>query len=204
MVADRSIEFFEAQFRREVAHEDVALNSFEQAALPHLRGDVLDFGCGMGHLSVAAARRGCHVVALDASHTAIEHLRQRAAAEQLAIKAQVEDLREYQVSESFDAIVTIGVLMCFDRPRALRCLGQLQAQVRTGGVAVVNVLLEGTTYMDLLDPVGYCLFGRDELQQRFGGWEILSAEYRDFDLPGNRIKSFITLIARKPSATDAT
>jgi len=56
----------------------------------------------------------------------------------------------------------------------------------------------------IFEAILYCLFGRDELQQRFGGWEILSAEYRDFDLPGNRIKSFITLIARKPSATDAT
>jgi len=199
MDADRSIEFFETQFSRQVSQGDCALNPFEQSALPHLRGDVLDFGCGMGNLAVAAARQGCRVVALDASPTAIEHLQHRAADEKLAITALVEDLRDYRVTETFDAIVSIGLLMFFDCSTARRCLAQLQAQVRAGGIAVINVMVEGTTYMDMFDPAGYCLFARGEMPQRFAGWDLLSVEYRDFELPGCQVKSFITLIARKPA-----
>jgi SAM-dependent methyltransferase len=56
------------------------LNSFEELALPYLKGEVLDLGCGMGNLSFAAARRACKVTALDASPAAIEHIRSRASA----------------------------------------------------------------------------------------------------------------------------
>jgi hypothetical protein len=36
------------------------------------------------------------------------------------------------------------------------------------------------------------------MQEQFASWQIISAEFRDFDAPGNLRKSFITLIAQKP------
>ena len=44
-----------------------------------------------------------------------------------------------------------------------RALARLREAVRPGGVAALNVLIEGTTYMGMFDPDAYCLFGRDEL-----------------------------------------
>lgn len=85
MVPNPSIDFFDRQFRHQAAAGDTLLNPFEQAALPHLRGRVLDLGCGMGNLAVAAARCGCKVRALDGSRSAIEHLRRVARAEPLTI-----------------------------------------------------------------------------------------------------------------------
>ena len=67
MDTNRSVNFFDEQFRRQVAAGEYALNPFELAALPHLHGAVLDYGCGLGNLAVEAARRGCQVLALDAS-----------------------------------------------------------------------------------------------------------------------------------------
>lgn len=58
MSANQSITFFDTQFQKQVAEHDFALNPFETLALPFVRGHVLDLGCGMGNLSVAAARRG--------------------------------------------------------------------------------------------------------------------------------------------------
>jgi SAM-dependent methyltransferase len=75
MEANRSVAFFDEQFRRQLAAADFALNPFESAALPHLHGHVLDYGCGLGSLALAAARGGCTVLALAASTAAIEHLR---------------------------------------------------------------------------------------------------------------------------------
>ena len=204
MVSNSSIRFFDTQFQRQVREADLRLNPFEQAALPHLRGRVLDYGCGLGNLAVAAARRGCSVVALDASHTAIEHLRQVVRSESLPIRAAEADLRTHELSEDFDAIVSIGLLMFFDCPTALARLRDIQAHVEPGGVAAVNVLVEGTTYRDMLDPSDHCLFARDELHSRFAGWDILHSEHQDFPAPRELTKSFDTVIARKPALADAS
>jgi len=203
MDSDASIRFFDTQFKRQVRESHQTLNPFEQQALPYLRGTVLDYGCGLGTLALAAARQGCSVVALDASHTAIEHLRQIAMAESLPISAAEADLRTYEVSDEFDAIACIGLLMFFDCPTALAQLQHLQAHVRPGGVAVVNVLVQGTTYLDMFDPSSHCLFARDEIHKRFAGWEILRCEFQDFAAANETTKSFVTVIARKPAASTA-
>ena len=197
MEGDGSIRFFDAQFQRQVGAGDLHLNPFEEQALPYLQGRVLDYGCGLGNLSVAAARRGCDVVALDASATALRHLRECARSESLAICAQQADLRQFVLQDDYDAVVSIGLLMFFDCPTAFAQLAQLQAHVRPGGVAVVNVLVEGTTYLGMFDPAGHCLFARDEMLKRFAGWEILSMQASDFPAPGDTVKDFLTVIARK-------
>ena len=199
MHPDASVGFFDAQFRRQLKDSDLSLNPFEREALPFLRGTVLDFGCGLGNLAVAAARRGCSVVALDASHTAIEHLRRLARAESLPITAAEADLRNYEVRNDFDAVVCIGLLMFFDCPTAIAQLRQLQARVRPGGVAVVNVLVEGTTYLEMFDPSSHCLFARDEMRRHFDGWELLRCDEEDFPAANETTKSFVTVIARKPA-----
>ena len=195
-----SVEFFEAQFQRQVAARDYALNPFERAALPHLSGRVLDYGCGLGNLALHAARAGCRVTAIDASHTAIEHLQAAARSEALPLNAVEADLSDYHLAEDFDTVVCIGLLMFFDCPTAHRQLSELQAHVRPGGVAIVNVLVEGTTFMGMFTPGKYCLFKHGELQERFGDWRILSQVFQDFDVPGDKRKAFCTLIARKPQA----
>ena len=204
MSSDRSIQFFDRQFAEQLRTGDCKLNPFELVAIPHLKGRVLDYGCGMGNLAFAAAERGCDVLALDGSPAAIHHIQQRAAAEALPVHAAVADLRDYVLDEDFDAVVSIGLLMFFDCPTAFRALSNLQARVREGGVAVVNVLVEGTTYLEMFDTKSYCLFSRAELEARFSGWSILHSECSDFDAPGATRKAFATVIARKPEALRGT
>ena len=198
MSSNRSVDFFDRQFERQIHQAESALNPFEQAALPHLRGRVLDFGCGMGNLALAAARAGCTVMALDASEVAIAHLQQAAAAESLAVQAQVADLVRHRVSGEFDAIVSIGLLMFLDCASAHRALDDLQAHLVPGGTLLVNVLVEGTTYMDMFDPQQHCLFPKDFLQTRLAGWEVIASGHQEFAAPGNTVKSFATIVARKP------
>ncbi|MDP1610185.1 MAG: class I SAM-dependent methyltransferase [Sulfuritalea sp.] len=196
--ANRSIAFFDRQFQQQVGKQDFQLNPFELDVLPHLAGRVLDFGCGLGNLAMAAAERGCSVLALDASPAAIEFLCQRAAAATLPIEAIEADLRDYRIDGDFDCVVSIGLLMFFNCTTSLRTVSMLQERVHPGGIAVINTLIEGTTYFDIFQPGSYCLLARDELRQRFTGWEILHLDYRDFEAPGQTTKSFVTLIARKP------
>ncbi len=195
---NNSIEFFNTQFGEQVSSGELALNPFEGAALPYLQGRVLDFGCGLGNLAVAAARRGCSVLAIDAAPTAIAHLAARTRDERLAISASIADLRSYEIGEKFDAIAAIGLLMFFDPATARRQLNRLQDSVRPSGVAIINVLIEGTTYLEMFDPVDHYLFRRDEVRESFAGWEILSESFDHFTAPGNTLKCFVTVIARKP------
>lgn len=197
MESNRSIAFFDAQFQRQARLGDHQLNPFEIAALPYLSGRVLDYGCGMGNLACEVARRGGSVLALDASPAAITHIQQRANAEQLPIHAMLADLRDYEIDESFDSVVCIGLLHFFDCPTAFRVLSLMQGHVRSGGIAVVNVLVDGTTYLDMFDRNNHCLFARSELESRFADWQILLLEFSQFDAPEQSKKAFVTLIAKK-------
>lgn len=194
-----SVQFFDTQFQRQLEDGDFRLNPFEQQALDFVHGIVLDYGCGLGNLAVAAARRACSVIALDASRTAIEHLREVAEAESLALEAHRTDLRAHVPSGAYDTVVCIGLLMFFDCATASAKLERLQSCVRPGGVAIVNVLVEGTTYLDMFDGSGHCLWPADELRRRFAGWEILRDERQEFAAPGGTRKCFATLIAAKPA-----
>ncbi len=192
-----SVRFFDDQFQRQIRQRDFALNPFEQAALPYLKGRVLDYGCGLGNLDFEAAARGCSVLALDASEAAIAHVRGRAASEHAAVEGVRADLRGYEVAGQFDTVVAIGLLMFFDCPTAKRTLAMLQDRVRPDGIAVINALVEGTTYLDMFGREAYCLFARGELRRLFAGWSVLRCDEARFDAPRGTVKAFETIIAQK-------
>lgn len=196
-MANRSIEFFDTQFQRQIREGQFALNPFEELAQPYLHGRILDLGCGLGNLSIAAARQGCSVLALDASQHAIGRINAVAAAEGLAIDARPANLAAYRIAEEFDVIVSIGLLMFFDRSSAHEVLQNIQAHVRPGGWAIINTLIEGTTYLDMFEPGKYYLFEADELQRWFSGWTICEAQQSIFEAPGQTKKVFSTVVARR-------
>lgn len=208
---NRAVDLFDRQFRNQIVAGEFVLNPFEQAVLPYLRGDVLDLGCGLGNLAVAAANQGCRVTALDGSAAAIERLGELARAGNLDITARQIDLGRdlgsdfgsEDIAADFDAVVAIGLLMFFPRPRSTAMLASIRDATRRGGIAAVNVLIEGTTFMDMFEPDHYTLFGRDEVTEAFqqadSGWEILLARHEGFDAPRGTRKEFSTVIARKPA-----
>jgi tellurite methyltransferase len=197
MKVNRTIAFFDAQFERQVREKDFALNPFEKLVLPFLHGKVVDMGCGLGNLSIEAARRGCSVLALDASPTAVARIQQVASEEALSLRAELADFENYRSTEMFDTVVAIGLFMFFPKKRALELLADAQAHVSPNGIAVVNVMIKGTTYLEMFEPGHHYLFGKTELQEHFIDWEILELRHDSFDAPGQTVKEFTTTIARR-------
>ncbi len=199
-MSNRSIEFFDDKFRHQERELALRFNPFEEVVLPYLYGEVLDFGCGMGNLAFAAAERGCRITALDGSPVAIEHIQARAAREKASVSASLSDLRDFEIDGLYDCVVSIGLLMFFDCDHAHRALASLQSHVRPGGLMALNVLVEGTSYFDMFDPDAFCLFESNSLHSRFAHWEIEFFETAEFAAPGDLVKRFSTIVARKPKA----
>ncbi len=197
-MVNHSIKFFDTQFQGQVNKGDFSLNPFEKLALPFLKDKILDLGCGLGNLAIEAARRGCTVLALDASKTAIERIHNVAAAENLAIKAELADLSTYRISENYDVIVSIGLLMFMEKSKAYEMLNNIKLHVGPGGYAIINVLIDTTTYLDMFDAEKYYLFAKKELQQQFEGWNIVQERYDSFEAPNKTLKEFVTIVAYKP------
>ena len=81
---------------------------------------VLDVAAGNGNVSLAAARRGCDVIATDYVPALLEKAADRAAAERLQIDFREADAEALPFrNQSFDVVVsTLGVMFTPDQPRA--------------------------------------------------------------------------------------
>jgi len=191
-----AVQFFDRQFERQVGAADYALNPFEQAVLPFLHGDVLDLGCGLGNLALAAA-----VTALDASPLAITDLVGRARAQGLEnVQAHTAELRHYVPARMYDSVVAIGLLMFFACDDARGLLARLREAVKPGGRIALNVLVEGTTWLEPFGSQPYCLFAPDALSGEVAGWKVLVSRHDDFPAPNATLKRFHTLVAQRPVA----
>ncbi|HLI29842.1 MAG TPA: class I SAM-dependent methyltransferase [Terriglobia bacterium] len=198
LVKNRTVDFFERQFQQQAAALEYDLNPFERAVAPFVFGEVLDLGCGLGNLSVAVAVNGCRVTALDASAAAITDLARRAKEQGLSITAREADLRNFAVEGQFDSVVAIGLFMFFPKETARKGVVRLKELIRPGGIAAVNVLIEGTTYLGMFEPDEYYLFAENELPEFFTGWKVEYLNLDSFPAPGQTLKRFCTLVARRP------
>ncbi len=97
-------------------------------------GTAIDVGCGTGEHALFLAGRGLDVVGVDASPTAIDRAKQKAAERNLAAEFEVLDALELpRLGRTFDLAIDCGLFHVFsdeERPRFER---SLHAVIRPGG-----------------------------------------------------------------------
>jgi len=86
----------------------------------HLRGRVLDAGCGTGEHAIMAAKLGHDTTGVDISPKAIRIAERKASEHATAVRFQVGSaLRLGELGGSFDTVLDSGLFHCFDdRDRA--------------------------------------------------------------------------------------
>lgn len=95
---------------------------------------VLDAGCGTARLGAELARRGHRVTAVDLDPVFVE-----AAREHTDLTVHRADLTEFDLGETFDAVVAAGNVMVFMTPGTERqALDRMAAHLTPGGVFVAG------------------------------------------------------------------
>ncbi len=102
---------------------------------PEARPEVLDLGCGLGRHAIAFARAGYRVTAVDASATAVAHLRAWAARLKLRVESRVCDvLDEGLPAGAYDIILSYNVIYHGSRARFAQAIDRVHALLRPGGL----------------------------------------------------------------------
>ena len=153
---------------------------------------VLDVAAGNGNVSLAAARRGCDVIATDYVPALLEKARERAAAERLQIDCREADAEALPFKDrSFDVVVsTFGVMFTPDQQKAA---DELMRVCKSGGkIGLANWTPDGfigqlfkTIGKHLPPPAGVkspALWGTPvRINELFGSHaSSIKAEPRDF------------------------
>jgi tellurite methyltransferase len=144
---------------------------FLAAMLARIPGGVaLDIGAGRGRNSLALARAGMRVVAVDFSAEAMRLLAATARADRLAIWPVVANLDNFHLKdESLDAIVNINFL-----DRAL--FPKFERALRPGGILIADTfLVDQASIGHPIDP--RFLLGHGELRALAGSLDV--EEYRE-------------------------
>lgn len=106
----------------------------------HLRGRVLDVGCGTGEHTILLTRLGYDVLGVDGAPTAVEQARRNATAHGVDARFDVRDALDLGTSPTYDTVVDSALFHVFDDADRARYVRSLHGVTRPGALVVVLAL----------------------------------------------------------------
>ncbi|VEJ56826.1 SAM-dependent methyltransferase TehB [Pragia fontium] len=164
----------------------------------------LDFGCGSGRNALYLNKLGFDVTACDKNTQNISALQDLIQSESLShLSAQVFNINQQSIEESYDFILSTVVFMFLDKERVPGIIRNMQDKTNNGGY---NLIVSAMSTPDFPCSVPFSfLFNHDELKHYYQDWEIIKynqdvGELHKTDAEGKRIKlRFATMLAKKVS-----
>jgi tellurite methyltransferase len=133
---------------------------------------VLDLGCGEGRNALFLAERGFDVTAVDISEHGVSKLRSLASQRGLKVRAEVADMRSYQLDREFDLIISHGCLHLIERAAWQQVLQRIKGHTSAGGHNVVAVFTDRLAPPPDLEAFCVGLFREGELFTYYEAWHI--------------------------------
>ena len=133
---------------------------------------VLDLGCGEGRNALFLAERRFEATAVDVSEHGIKKLRSLASQRGLGVRAEVADMRSYELRHEFDLIISHGCLHLIERAAWRQVLHRMKAHTAVGGYNVVAVFTDRLAPPSDLKPFCLGLFRERELFSYYASWQI--------------------------------
>jgi ubiquinone/menaquinone biosynthesis C-methylase UbiE len=120
-------------------------------------GYILDLGCGRGRLSRDLANQGFKVIGVDLSPSAVQKANNTALDAGITGSARffVGDATQLDFqTDSFDAVVEIGLLQHFDKETRKQVLAEIARVLRNGGHFLSGALSRETKrFLDFVPPM---------------------------------------------------
>jgi cyclopropane fatty-acyl-phospholipid synthase-like methyltransferase len=100
---------------------------------------VLDLMCGYGRHSLALAKKGIQITAVDNQQAYIDEIKTEALSNNLPLTAIWEDVLAFSSSETFEAVICMGNSFAFfDMDSSIQLLKKVAGSLKEKGVFIIN------------------------------------------------------------------
>ena len=146
------------------------------------QGAVLDLCCGPGRHSIALAKRGLEVTAVDRTEFLLNKARELASSFGLQVEFVLEDMRNFVRPDAFALVVNIFTSFGYfdDKEDDLRVLQNIYTSLKRGGVFLIEIMGKEVLArifqptVSSKGPDGSLLIQRGEV---FDGWGSIRNEW---------------------------